>query len=644
MANTKIRLKSSGVTGNVPSNLQFGELALNYADGKLFFKRANNQIASIDFGQVGTLTDSFSTINANSTLVLASSPSDTLSIVPGNNITIFANATSKTITFNATANGIDQIARDTANTALIANSRFAYSNTVNGVPNYLPLAQAEINLTSGRLYLQLNNGQIVDISSTPVGKTYYVSTNGNDEFDGTTPSSAKATIASAVAMADPGDSVVVTGGTYVENTPIIIPQNVQVQGAGERNCIIVPSNLANDIFWVNNNGYVTGFKFKDYTGSAIAFPASTIESNTAQGGGSNTITLASSASIYEKYYNSMEITITGGTGSGQSANIVYYNPETKVATVDANWSTQPNNTSTYALKIPLRTSAPSANTRYSTFISGSPYIYNSSSITTTGTGIKVDGDLATGNKSIISAQFTQVNSGGKGIHILNDGYSQLVSIYAIFCDTGFLAESGGTASMGNCNVNFGNRGLIANGKGKLAMSANIANTSLEASFTLNLTNVSPNTTFVTANTPYNGLIMKIDGDNLENYYAVTQATPSVGGNTTVTFQNSIANSIPTGTGVKFYQQSQLRASGQTFEYVGAGTSVAAIPRFGGVANSESEIIVIGEGAVFATATDQAGNFKVSDLTINQSTATISGRTFSKSLFAEMTPYILALEG
>lgn len=116
MANTKIRLKSSGVTGNTPSSLQFGELALNYADGKLFFKRANNQISSFDLDLVGIQPDSFATINSNSTLILATSPTDTLSIVAGNNVSISTNSSSKTITINALSDDIDQIVRDIANT------------------------------------------------------------------------------------------------------------------------------------------------------------------------------------------------------------------------------------------------------------------------------------------------------------------------------------------------------------------------------------------------------------------------------------------------------------------------------------------------------------------------------------------------
>jgi hypothetical protein len=51
MANNII-LKKSSQPGKVPttSDLQYGEVALNYADGKLFYKNANNEIDSISNG------------------------------------------------------------------------------------------------------------------------------------------------------------------------------------------------------------------------------------------------------------------------------------------------------------------------------------------------------------------------------------------------------------------------------------------------------------------------------------------------------------------------------------------------------------------------------------------------------------------
>jgi hypothetical protein len=522
------------------------------------------------------------------------------------------------------------------------------SNTAFSVPAVDTLAPGElaVNLTDGRLFLQLTNGQVVDISSTPVGNTYYVSTTGNDLFDGKTPGASKATVRAAVAAAQPGDSVYIHSGTYTEVTPIIIPQQVQICGAGERNTIIQPVDPTKDIFWMNNNAYVTAVKFANYSGSAIAFPNTSIITGTAQSGGSNTIVLASGADSLDNQYTSMEITITSGTGVGQVKSIIGYSGNSRTATVNTAWSTIPNATSQYSLAIPLRTSPAASNTRYTTYITGSPYIYNSSSITSLGgTGLKIDGSKATGNKSMISSQFTQVNQGGKGVHILNDGYSQLVSIYGIFCDVAFLAESGGSASMGNCNVNFGNKGLVANGKGSLAMSGVLNGTGSASEYTLNVKSISVNTSLsVSSTVPYAGLIMKIAGDNADTYYSVISSTPLMNGNTTVTFANSNTTSFSDGTTVSFYQQSQLRASGQTFEFVGAGTTINAIPRLGGIANSANQVTTIAEGAIFATSTDEAGNFTVGDLILNQGSATISGRTFTKSLFAVMTPYILALEG
>ena len=47
MANV-IKIKNSGTAGVAPTSLDFGELAINYADGLLFFKDSNNTIISFD--------------------------------------------------------------------------------------------------------------------------------------------------------------------------------------------------------------------------------------------------------------------------------------------------------------------------------------------------------------------------------------------------------------------------------------------------------------------------------------------------------------------------------------------------------------------------------------------------------------------
>ena len=442
--------------------------------------------------------------------------------------------------------------------------------------------------------------------------------------------------------------VFIAAGTYEEITPIIVPQRVDVRGDGERSTIIRPVDPTKDIFWLNNNCLITNMGFENYTASACAFPELTIRSATAQSGTANTITLDTSSDSLTSYYNEMQIEILSGTGSGQTKTISAYDGSTKIATVDSAWSVTPNSTSVFKISIPRR-STPAANTaRFTTFITSSPYVYVCSSRTTTGTGLKVDGARATGNKSMVSAQFTQVNTGGIGFHVLNDGYAQLVSMFSIFCDIGFLAESGGTASMGNCNVNFGNKGLQSNGRGALIMTGTLSANGVFNDFTLNLNNISVNNDpymSVSANVPYVGLIGYVDGDTSDTYYYVTSSTVPNSGNTLTTIKNSLDNTFVSGTTIRFYQQSQLRASGQTFEFVGAGTTLTtALPRNGGIPNSEAQIVRSNGGAVFCTSTNESGDFQVSDLIIEQTTGTISGRTFSKSLYAELTPFILALEG
>jgi hypothetical protein len=44
MSNTVIQLKYTTTSGNTPSSLESGELAINLADGKLFYKNASDQI------------------------------------------------------------------------------------------------------------------------------------------------------------------------------------------------------------------------------------------------------------------------------------------------------------------------------------------------------------------------------------------------------------------------------------------------------------------------------------------------------------------------------------------------------------------------------------------------------------------------
>jgi len=60
MSNTAIKLKKSSVVGKAPGvdDLQFGEIAINYADGRIYYKNSSNTIKNfVDSDLVKTLID-----------------------------------------------------------------------------------------------------------------------------------------------------------------------------------------------------------------------------------------------------------------------------------------------------------------------------------------------------------------------------------------------------------------------------------------------------------------------------------------------------------------------------------------------------------------------------------------------------------
>lgn len=268
-------------------------------------------------------------------------------------------------------------------------------------------------------------------------------------------------------------------------------------------------------------------------------------------------------------------------------------------------------------------------------ITTSPYIQNCSSITTTGVGMRVDGNLAGGLKSMVTDAYTQINQGGKGIVITNQGYAQLVSIFTICCNEGILVENGGTCSVTNSNTSFGTYGLVARGKVLLP----------NAGFT-NGVNQTGRFIVIDGLTERPNVNQAVSFDNGTTLYNVWNATALVGGQSVIELGEDITTGIPDNTPAKFYIRSTITTSSHTFEYVGTGdVLVNALPQTGALPVEANEIVTSDGGEVIYTSTDQRGNFKIGDnLVINGIAGTISGDTFDKSLFAVMTPYILAIEG
>ena len=114
------------------------------------------------------------------------------------------------------------------------------------------------------------------------------------------------------------------------------------------------------------------------------------------------------------------------------------------------------------------------------YIQISPYIQNCTSLTAeddrgvapstsvgdTGGGILVDGQSCAANspiRSMVVDSYTQVNLGGPGCLVKNDGYAQLVSFFGTFCTYHVRTETGGQVNLSGGTTDFGTYGLMADG-------------------------------------------------------------------------------------------------------------------------------------------------------------------------------------
>ena len=129
-------------------------------------------------------------------------------------------------------------------------------------------------------------------------------------------------------------------------------------------------------------------------------------------------------------------------------------------------------------------------------------------------------------------------------------------------------------------------------------------------------------------------------------YSIKSSTPVSSGITTITINDNVPYAVGVGTTVPFHKQSRIIASSHSFEYIGTGVDpIQSLPQKGAVPIQDNEIDDRNGGLTIFTSTDQTGNFRIGDgVIIDQQSGTITGEFYSKSLFSQMTPFILALGG
>ena len=319
-------------------------------------------------------------------------------------------------------------------------------------------------------------------------------------------------------------------------------------------------------------------------------------------------------------------------------------------------------------------------------IEASPYIQNSSLISFLGgSGCEIDGaKVATPNvprpglkqnsqgntvaqfdpqgKSMVANAFTIICFGGTAYNISNDGYTQLVSVFAIFCQDGILVQSGGYASVTNSASNFGTYSLRATGFRAECYSfdqgvIDSITEDVDGNGTPTGRQVIQVSGTTLTNIPIEDYIIKIDGHTptdpavehiileteLISGSAGTQVVAKIKTNRSMDYKNTSTNvryqssndagfvggsqalTNLVGLGIKFHRPSVCNSSSHTWEYSGSGNTYAALPQNGGVGlGTAYEAAEESFGQVYTSGTNEFGDFKVGNfVTIFNRTGAIS---------------------
>ena len=135
--------------------------------------------------------------------------------------------------------------------------------------NQLPLGELGLNTYDAELFIARERTGIgTDIVRIGAGATVtnilYVTEDGNDTNTGRKLGDAKATIGAALTTATTGSVIKVSAGSYVENNPLVIPEQVSIVGDSLREVSVSPLNADQDLFYTSNGNYVAEMS---YTGT-----------------------------------------------------------------------------------------------------------------------------------------------------------------------------------------------------------------------------------------------------------------------------------------------------------------------------------------------------------------------------------------
>lgn len=328
----------------------------------------------------------------------------------------------------------------------------------------------------------------------------YVAPGGSDSNDGTQPTKPFKTIKAAVASIGAINpqipkyyTIFVGTGNYEENNPITVPPGVAIVGDNLRTVRLTAANPRKDYFHCHGSNYFYGLRFINmkYPSFAFSFPCSTATGSINNNGQVSSLSIVHSATGYTANQSNLDVGIIiespdSISGSASSARATVNTDNTgSITAINLTYSG-----SEYAVDERFHVSIP-APVGQQPYIFASPYVQNCSSITGpfkkngdqvtafppydqtllnsidhqgAGGGIRIDGNLPhpdSGLQSFVADAFTQVNQGGPGHLVTNNGYAQFVSCFTTFCTYGFKVAAGGYANISNSVCDFGDFGLIS---------------------------------------------------------------------------------------------------------------------------------------------------------------------------------------
>ena len=427
---------------------------------------------------------------------------------------------------------------------------------------------------------------------------YVDATNGSDAVDvtGFLPQAPLRSIKRAVTLinsnAGDGSLIVVAPGVYQETLPIQIQrENVSIVGTALRSCFVQPTQATetNTMFEVNSgtllaNMTFVGLKASGTAGANALDPGATYGLPTNQGW---CIAFYNNAFIKKSPYIQ---NCTNFADSGIDNSIKYDQTNLPASSLGGD-----------------QTSA------------------------ATGGGLLIDGDVPIINsplRSMVVDSFTQILLNGPGVLCTNNGYAQLVSFFGTFCKYHAKALNGGQLNLSNCTTDFGEYGLIADGKSPTNIFTATANGTTNAGqITFTISATTPDASWHGDQTnprPLDNMLVQIGGNANGTGGTIYQILSSAisGGGYTVTISNpdpadlsinlGLIAQLTNGTTVRFFLRSLISTGGHTFEYVGSGTDYRGLPDYGGVAVEANQVKNLNDGKVWQSSTDQNGKFRVGD--------------------------------